>query len=265
VFKYSSRFWLYAPISTFLLLAIAAMAHWWLVDAAFEKKLAAIKGHQAIPGVTLDWDTVEVGGFPFRIDADFTNFRAEGAAARGPFAWKSEKFALHALTYGRPQVIYEAAGRQDLRFALADGVNSSLSFQVGSLRASSINNKDGLARFDLDMANAGAPGWALSRFQFHMRRDPNAKNLDLMFELDGLQLQIRPGLAGLTLKLKPGNLSFYASLNHLDALQDLLAGKASWPQTAERWRALGGNATLSQIKRGEMTLITPQILTSPLY
>jgi hypothetical protein len=265
VFKYSSRFWLYAPISAFLLLAIVAMAHWWLVAGAFEKKLAAIKGHEAIPGVSLDWDTVEVGGFPFRIDADFTNFRAQGAGARGPFAWKSEKFALHALTYGRLQVIYEAAGRQDLRFALADRVNSSLSFQVGSLRASSINNKNGLARFDLDMASASASGWALSRFQFHMRRDPDGKTLDLMFALDGLRLQIRPGIAGLTFKLKPGDLSFYASLNHLEALEDLLAGKASWPQTAEKWRALGGNATLSQVKRGEVTLITPQILTSPLY
>jgi len=261
--NYSSRFWLYAPISTFLLLAAAVAAYWHLVDSAVEKKLAALKGHEAIPGVTLDWDKVEIGGFPFRIDADFTNFRAEGAGARGPFAWKSEKFAFHTLTYGRRQVIYEAAGRQALRFALADGVNSSLSFQVGSLRASSINNKSGLARFDLDMADAGEKGWALSRFQFHMRRDPDARNLDLMFELDGLQL--RPRLAGLTFKLKPGNLSFYASLSHLDALEDFLGGKASWPQTAEKWRAIGGKATLSQIKRGAVTVITPQILTSPLY
>jgi hypothetical protein len=261
--NYSSRFWLYAPISVFLLLAIAAMAHWWILAGAFEKKLAAIKGHEAIPGVMLDWDKVEVGGFPFRIDADFTNFRAEGSGARGPFAWKTDKFALHALTYGRWQVIYEAAGRQALRFALTDGVSSSLSFQVGSLRASSINTKDGLARFDLDMADAGEKGWALSRFQFHMRRDPDGKKLDLMFALEGLQL--RPRLAGFTFKLKPGNLSFYASLSHLDALEDFLAGRASWPQTAERWRALGGNATLSQVKRGAVTVITPQILTSPLY
>jgi hypothetical protein len=98
-----------------------------------------------------------------------------------------------------------------------------------------------------------------------MRRDPDAKNLDLMFALDGLQLQFRPGLAGLTFKLKPGNLSFYASLSHLDALEDFLRGRASWPQTAERWRALGGNATLSQVKRGAVTVITPQILLSPLF
>ena len=263
MFKYSSRFWLYAPISAFLLLAVATMVHWWILAGTFEKKLAAIKGHEAIPGVTLDWDKVDVGGFPFRIDADFTNFRAQGAGARGPFAWKTDRFALHALTYGRRQVIYEAAGRQALRFALAEGVSSSLSFEVGSLRASSINDSKGLVRFDLDMANAGAPGWALSRFQFHMRRDPDGKELDLMFALDGLQL--RPRLAGLTFKLKPGDLSFYASLSRLDLLQDFLAGKASWPQTAARWRALGGKATLSQIKRGAVTVITPQILTSPLY
>jgi len=77
--NYSSRFWLYAPISTFLLLAAAVAAYWHLVDSAVEKKLAALKGHEAIPGVTLDWDKVEIGGFPFRIDADFTNFRAAGA------------------------------------------------------------------------------------------------------------------------------------------------------------------------------------------
>ena len=131
------------------------MVHWWHLAGAFEKKLAALKGHEAIPGVTLDWDKVEVGGFPFRMDADFTNFRAEGAGAHGPFAWKSEKFALHALTYGRRQVIYEAAGRQDLRLTLADGVTPSFSFLAGSLRASSISDSNGLGRFDLDIVDLG--------------------------------------------------------------------------------------------------------------
>ena len=31
MFKYSSRFWLYAPTGLFLLLAAAAMIHWWIV------------------------------------------------------------------------------------------------------------------------------------------------------------------------------------------------------------------------------------------
>lgn len=264
MFKYSSRFWLYAPISAFLLLAIAAMVHWWIVDTAFEKKLAQIKGHQAIPGITLDWDTVEVGGFPFRIDADFTNFRVAGAGAHGPFAWRSEKFALHALTYGRRQIIYEAAGRQDLRLSLVAGEKpAALSFQVGSLRASSINSARGLARFDLDIAQAGQSNWTIGRFQFHMRRDPDGKNLDLMFQMDGFQLRIRP--LRLAITIKPGNLSFYATLNHLDALQDFLAGKGSWPEAAEKWRAQGGSAKLSQIKTGGGNILMPQVLTAPLY
>jgi hypothetical protein len=265
VFKYSSRFWLYAPISLFLLLAAATMAHWWILDAAFEKKLAALKGHEATPGITLDWDKVEVGGFPFRMDADFANFRVAGAGAHGPFSWKTEKFALHALTYGRRQVIYEAAGRQDLGLTLVDGQKPvTLSFQVGSLRASSINTANGLARFDLDMASAGESGWTVSRFQFHMRRDPDGKNLDLMFQLDGLQMRIRP-IAGLALTVKPGNLSFYATLDHLDSLKGFLGGTASWPEAVETWRAAGGKATLSQVKAGGANLLAPQVLTSPLY
>lgn len=266
MFKYSSRFWLYAPISAFLLLAGAAMLYWWIVAGAVEKKLAALKGHDAAPGITLNWDKKELGGFPFRIDVAFTNFRIQGAAAHGPFAWQTEKFALHALTYGRRQIIFEAAGRQDLRLTMADGrAPTALSFQVGSLRASSINNRSGgLARFDLDMADAGNPHWAISRFQFHMRRDPDGKDLDLMFQLDGLQFQIRP-IAGLALNVKPGNLSFYATLNHIEGLQDFLRGEASWPEAVEKWHALGGTAKLSQVKASGLNIVAPDILTAPLY
>ena len=45
MFKYSSRFWLYAPITVFLIIAAATMIHWWTVAGAFDKKLAAAKGH----------------------------------------------------------------------------------------------------------------------------------------------------------------------------------------------------------------------------
>src|SRR5215475_5088032 len=97
------------------------MGYWWVVDSAFEKKLAALKGKQAVPGITLDWDSVEVGGFPFRLDANFTNFRAQGVAAHGPFTWTAEKFALHALTYGRRQIVYEAAGKQQISWVAESG------------------------------------------------------------------------------------------------------------------------------------------------
>src|SRR5690348_16385022 len=129
------------------------MAYWWVVDGAFEKKLAALKGKEAIPGVSLDWDSVQVGGFPFRLDVEFTNFRVQGAAAHGPFTWAAEKFALHALTYGRRQIVYEAAGRQGLSWTAASGNAHTLSFLPGSMHGSSIVDARGLARFDLDIVD----------------------------------------------------------------------------------------------------------------
>jgi hypothetical protein len=248
VFKYSSRFWLYAPITLFLVLAIAVMVHWWMAAGAFEKKLAALKGHQAIPGVSLDWTSVKVGGFPFRLDADFTDLTIKGAGAHGPFAWSSEKFALHALTYGRSQEVYEAAGQQRLSWTGADGSAHTSSFLPGSMHGSSILDAQGLRRFDLDIVDLGGQGFTVGRLQYHMRRDPDGSDLDLMLKADavdaGKQVQI------------------YAVLSHAGALAALLKGEASWPQAIANWRAQGGKAKLSQVTAPGLAA---DAILSPLY
>jgi hypothetical protein len=247
--NYSSRFWLYAPITLFLLIAAAVMVHWWMVAGAFEKELASLKGREAVPGVTLDWDSVAVGGFPFRLDADFVNFRVTGAGAHGPFAWASGKFALHILTYGLPKAVYEAAGRQSLRW----NGNQAISFLPGSMRGSSILDARGLRRFDLDIVDIGSPAFIAGRFQFHMRRDPDGADLDLMVKADTIKAK----------GAKLGNLQVYAALSQAKALAALLAGEMSWPQAAANWQAQGGKAKLSQvIVSGDLT---PQLFLEPLY
>jgi hypothetical protein len=252
VFKYSSRFWLYAPISLFLLLAVAVMIHWWMVADAFERRLAALKGHEAVPGMIVDWTSVDVGGFPFRLDAAFTNFRVQGAGAHGPFAWTTEKFALHALTYGRKQIVYEAAGNQDVRWTWSNGKMQHASFLPGTMRGSSILDGRGLNRFDLDIVDLGNSSFAIGRLQFHLRRDPDGTDLDLMFTTDGLQLD----------RVKIGNLQLYVTLSQAEALLPLLRGEASWPQATQRWRALGGTAKLSS---GLLAGQSPVWRLSPLY
>ena len=236
MFRYSSRFWLYAPITVFLLIAVGVMAHWWTVAGAFEKKLAALKGHEAIPGVTLDWSGVTVGGFPFRVDADFTDFSARGAGAHGPVSWRSEKFALHALTYGRAKTVFEAAGHQQVTWTDGAGHSHAATFLPGSLRASSITDGRGLARFDLDIVDAAGAGFTAARLQFHMRRDPDGQNLDLMLRADTLKT------AGAALK----QVQAYATLNDGAAFAGLLGGTQAWPDAAKAWRAQGGGAKLSQ-------------------
>ncbi|MEO8301000.1 MAG: DUF2125 domain-containing protein [Rhizomicrobium sp.] len=249
--KYSSRFWLYAPTGLFLLLAVAVMVHWWMAAGAFEKKLAALKGREAVPGIILTWATAEVGGFPFRLDANFQNLSVAGAGAHGPFSWRSEKFAMHGLTYGRSQDVYEATGRQQVSWTDATSGHHTASFLSGSMRGSSIQNAQGLRRFDLDIVDLEASDFAAGRFQFHLRR--TGGGLDMMVKIDTLQPR----------DAKPGNLQFYATLNPAGPLHALLDGTTSWPTAAGGWRAQGGTAKLSQaVTTGE---ITPQMVLSALY
>ena len=246
--NYSSRFWLYAPFCTFLILAAIASGHWWMAAGAFEKKLAALKGHEAVPGVTLDWDKADVGGFPFRLDADFTNFRVSGAGAHGPFRWSAEKFALHALTYGRAKMVYEAAGQQSVSWTDGAGAAHTAAFLPGSLRASSIRDDRGLTRADLEIIGMGSKDFTVGRFQLHMRRDPDGADLDLMLKAESIGSR----------KL----VQVYATLSRAGSLTTLLDGQASWPDADANWRAQGGVARLSQVVAPGLDA---QAILSPLY
>lgn len=246
--NYSSRFWLYAPFCTFLTLAAVAMVHWWIAAGAFEKKLTALKGHQAVPGMTLDWDAVTVGGFPFRIDADFADFRIAGAGAHGPFQWHAEKFALHSLTYGRAKTVYEAAGQQQFSWTDGAGARHSVRFLPGALRASCIVDDKGLSRADLEIVGMAAKDFAIGRFQLHMRRDPDGAGLDLMLKAEGA------GTRNLV--------QVYATLSHASSLTSLLKGEASWPDADANWKAQGGRANLSQVVAPGLDA---QAILSPLY
>jgi hypothetical protein len=230
--SYSSRFWLYAPLCLLLALAGWVSWHWWNAAAAFGTKLDALKGREAVPGIVISWQSKTVSGFPFRLDAVFTGFSVKGAGAHGRFEWHSEKFALHALTYEAAKTVFEAAGQQKLAWTGADGAGHTVAFLPGSLHASSVMGRQALALFDLDIADASAKNIAAARFQFHMRRDPDGKDLDLMLEADG----VRGG----------NDVKVYATLSNAAAFLPLLRGDASWPDAARAWRAQGGTAKYSQ-------------------
>lgn len=250
--SYSSRFWLYAPTGLFLALAAGAMIHWWLVAGAFDKKLDALNGHEAVPGITLSYSAKTISGFPFNLDVVFQDFRVSGQGAHGPFSWSSEHFALHALTYGRTQYIYEAAGRQSLRWTDSKGILHRLDFLPGSLRASAIGDGKGLSRFDLDLIGAEGKNEkneavTIGRAQFHLRRDPKADALDLMVSLDGAQ----------TPSFSTQSLRAFTTLDRRDLLAPLLAGTRSWPATDAAWKNAGGSAKDSPGPAAASDLLNP--------
>ena len=106
----------------------------------------------------------------------------------------------------------------------------------------------GLSRADLDIAGLDAKDVLVGRFQLHMRRDPDGRDLDLMLQADqgGKTKQVR----------------VYAVLSHGDAFAGLLRGAQSWPEAATAWRAQGGKAKFSQLVAPGLDSGT---LLSPLY
>jgi hypothetical protein len=247
--SYSSRFWLFAPLALLFALAGWAMAHWWTVAGAVESKLNALNGHEAAPGITISYAGKTISGFPFNLDVVFTGFTVEGQGAHGPFRWTSEKFALHRLTYGPAQDIYEAAGNQSLNWTDGGGKGHSLKFLPGSLRASTVGDEHGLSRFDLDMVAAGGNDtggvpFTAARIQLHLRRDPKADALDLMVKADDVK-SADPIIKLLGNRIK--SLTVYATLTQGTAFAPLLAGKSAWADAAAAWRTKGGQAAIGPV------------------
>ncbi|MEA2946812.1 MAG: hypothetical protein QOI40_2142 [Alphaproteobacteria bacterium] len=240
---YSSRFFLYGPFALLLLLGAGAGVQWWRVTAALEARLEAMRSHEAMPGVTVRYGTLSVGGFPFNVDAVFGDLRVEVATPGGPIVWRAEHFASHALTYGRDGTIFEAAGRQSLSW----GAGRRLDFQTGSLHASAIRDAGGLARFDLDLVAFGSRLCTASRLQLHLRRKGAA--LDVAASGDDVRLP-RPGALGDHLKsvMLQGNVSMPR------AFDGLRAGRADWQSALEAWRVAHGSLHAAPLEIASDTL-----------
>lgn len=256
--RYSSRFWLYAPLALFLALPVWAMSHWWILAKDLDKKLTAMNGHQAVPGVTVSWASKTIAGFPFRVDVVFTDLLVRAEGPRGPLVWHSDRFALHALTYGRTQDIFEAAGPQTLAWTDADNVRHQLSFLPASLRASVIADGRGVSRFDLDMLDASgkdgnAAPFTAARTQLHMRRDPKADALDLMLSATEVKS------AGTPFGDHIAKLDLYSHVTQGSSFARLLDGRSGWMDAIMTWKHRGGGLVTDRIDVQSSALTTRSV------
>ena len=250
--KYSSRFFLYAPMALFLALVLGVSIHWWIVASAFSTRLAAMNGHQIAPGVTMHYASRTISGFPFTLDTVFRQMSFEIETPYGPSAWHADKFAMHALTYGREETIFEAAGPQELRWMRDDGSKRMLVFAVGSLHASAIEDRTGLMRFDLDLVGFGSKVMTARRLQFHIRRDKD-DTLDLAVMTDDIRIVpgICPNLAGGVDRATLGG-----TITKAGSFASLRAGMQRWETAITQWRTAGG-----KVSSGGLWLAPPRTNT----
>jgi hypothetical protein len=228
--KYSSRFFLYAPLGVFLLLFAIAGVRWWMLASAWSQRLDAMNGHEIMPGVRLLFTGKHISGFPFSLETQLDDLALSAATPRGYTNWISEKFAMHGLTYGRDETIFEAAGHQMLDWAGPDGTRHELRFAVGSLRASAIRAHGELTRFDLDLIGFGSDAFTAQRLQFHARRDDGG--ILFIGEADGLFTK--------RTCIKDSHLRYQGTLTSADALDPLLSGRVSFEAGLNAWRSKGG-------------------------
>ncbi|HUO98542.1 MAG TPA: DUF2125 domain-containing protein [Rhizomicrobium sp.] len=226
--KYSSRFFLYAPLGVFLALLAIAGVHWWILASRLGDWLDAHNGREVMPGVTMQFAARQITGFPFSLDTEFSDFAINVATPSGPTRWRSGKFAMHALTYGRDETIFEAAGHQRLEWTDQGRTRHILAFAVGALHASAIVHHEGLDRFDLDLVGLGSKAFTAQRLQLHARQ--NAKTTQIFVTADGLTGCAR------------SSLRYEASLTIDEAFERLQIGGESWSDAVAAWRAAGGTA-----------------------
>ncbi|HEY5047890.1 MAG TPA: DUF2125 domain-containing protein [Rhizomicrobium sp.] len=249
--RYSSRFFLYAPVVLLLLLAAAVMIWWKIAASSFDKQLTADNGRELMPGVRMRYISKVMEGFPFRIDAVLDGFSLEVQTHTGPLTWRADRFAIHMLTYATSRQIFEAAGAQTFLWTDSAGAPRRFSFVPGSLRASAIVSDGSLARFDLDVAALNSQELTGDRVQFHLRRNPRHDALDFALAADGIHLSaaLRAGFGD-----DIERVDIEGNVAPALALQRLLGGREDWGAAAEDWRHASGYLTVQpfQISWGKI-------------
>jgi hypothetical protein len=241
----TTRFFIYAPFALFVVLALGVSIRWFSEASAFATRLDRLNGHALMPGVTLHFSSKQISGFPFRMDAIFKDLEIDVQTGHGPSSWNAEDFALHRLTYGTDTTVFEAAGRQRLRWTDTSGRQHEIPLVIGSLRASARENDAGLERFDLEAVSLNSPDASAGGAQVHVRKESHADAVALFVDCNDVRLGPRLSSAFghvieralLSAKVAPGA-----------AIATLLAGKVDWPSALSRAQHENGQLDVDQIE-----------------
>jgi len=249
----TGRLTLYLPFALLLLLSLGYTTYWFVMASRIEAELEQLNRGQILPGVTLAFASQDVGGFPFRFDVLLEGVTISSDADNGATAWRSERVALHAMSYGRAHYILEADGLQTFSWPGDDGALTIVQATPGIARASAIFTDGTLTRFDLDVLNVAGEDvsqnagpereFSAARAQLHLMAQGDAAIL-LVVSLDAATIGrgFRPALGSDLSRLR-----IEGQFTHAAALAPLRAGAADADAALESWRVAGGTLILMPV------------------
>lgn len=256
---------IYWPISLLVLICAAYSAWWFYAADAVENEIAAMAQGGGTDGVTLAYDAVDVGGFPFRIEATFTHasMRWRGGS------WQAERLVAHAMAWQPNHIIAEAGGVKSLTLITAPGETTTIAPDVFRMSAILSDN----ARFRVDLVFAGATIASKladgRRTELYVRklaahvRATQVGSADVIFDADDIEL--RRGFIT-TLGSRIATARFDAALKALPTgdASPLAQSLESWPDFLAAWSNTGGRFVMNALEfnwgefsmtaKGELTL-----------
>jgi hypothetical protein len=250
--SYSSRIFIYGPVSLLLLIIILYSVYWRVQADTLSARLDRANGGEIIPGLVFAFAEKSVGGYPFQLDVVLSGVTFVHHAPEGETAWSTEKLALHSLSYGPNRYIFEVTGLQSFSAPpLLPGSVPRLTVVTPAIaRASAMLSGGRLARFDLDLwepqgqdATQGANpqrSFSADRAQLHLLSRPD-NTIDVAMQIDNARLGAGYA-AGAEIRLP--RIDLRAKVTESDALNDLSAGLSG---AAEAWRARMGALAVSDL------------------
>src|SRR5262249_50200046 len=252
--SYSNRIFIYGPVGLLVLIVVLYSVFWRVQADLLAAKLDSVNGDEIIPGVDFAFAEKSISGFPFRLDVVLSGVTFSNRGPTGETAWRTEKLAMHTMSYSSNLLVFEAAGLQSLPLPGDNGPPPRVTYVTPAIARATAVLRDGkLSRGDLDLwpaprkdaSRAADPKrtFSASRAQLHLlsRTDDT---IDVAVKIEGANLGegYRPKL-GTAVPL----VDLRGKVLQSDELGDLELGRKSLSDALEQWRQHGGTLAVEKL------------------
>lgn len=169
---------IFLPAGVFVLICALYSGYWLWASDRMEDLVTDWAQEQRAAGNSVSWSSLDVRGYPFRLEAHVGDPRIESR----DWAWRGDKFVLHMMPYSFSHYIGTFQGTHAVRLGLSDAARPMVfEGEAAQARTSVVLEDEGAVRISVDLKGLaarqmdGASGKTLTRIaaerlQLHLRQ-----------------------------------------------------------------------------------------------